>query len=630
MSEDHDTAAPRTPRWVWGIIVALALVQPAAHFCAAQFPPEGYAPTGLLTVDTASYLTAMQHCLGDRCSPYAACAPTEGRTDPRLFALPHYYLYGLAGLAGRCLHLPPYYALALANAGGLAFLLWAAHRLLRVAVPAQASTAFLLYALGGGAGGLWYLGACVTGANGHPDFAANFYRPFLYELTEGAQFQPWLVASRLYYTLPLALGFWALSELLLAFERDDPMRLVRVLPAVALASFLNVRFAPMLSMVAALWLLLAQAYPARRRLQAFGAVLCGIAPAALLAAAMARSRPELAPALPQGAGASIWFTAFLSAAFFHLWLAPWGIGRAIAPLRGTARAWACALCGYALAFAAGMALYYAYFGNVLRCYDSTAAMAVSPWALLGIPAGLGAGFLRRKAPDAKPDATAWFALWFLLFFCLGICALGEGLLVEMLRNRVKVILGLPLAVLSATAWQAWHNRFPKMARGYLAVFLAAGCSSLFVAWGVTHGPLGLRGLQQQFEWTNNLYLTRNDARMLDALPPGVMLAPSLGAPLLGDVVAQRPGFATVYGNPTLDFSRAPAPEVRATVNAFFSPGAPETQRRALIDSWCVSTVLCPDTCPVSPEVLGELRRLPWLREIAAQGQGAVFAVQTKP
>ena len=53
----------------------------------------------------------------------------------------------------------------------------------------------------------------------------------------------------------------------------------------------------------------------------------------------------------------------------------------------------------------------------------------------------------------------------------------------------------------------------------------------------------------------------------------------------------------------------------------------EAQWRAIATEWCIDYVYCPDTKPVSEEILSELRGASWLTEIAAEGEAVLFRVQ---
>ena len=50
-------------------------------------------------------------------------------------------------------------------------------------------------------------------------------------------------------------------------------------------------------------------------------------------------------------------------------------------------------------------------------------------------------------------------------------------------------------------------------------------------------------------------------------------------------------------------------------------------REALLRKQTVDWVYCPDTWPVTQGSVEELRALPFLEEVAAGGQGALFRVQ---
>ena len=617
----------RTPRWIWGVLVALALIEPGVHVWIALAPPSGTVPTGLHVLDTASWLTAMRHALGGGYSPYAMCSSALGTTDPSHFALPHYYLYGLIGAAGRMVGAPPFFVLSLANGLSLAFMLWAAWRLLAAAMPRLAPLAFALYTLAGGLGGAIYLVSAVLGWTGSPHFADAFYRHFMYELSEGAHLFPWLLAPRLYYSLPLGLGYLALALLIEASSARRWPPIAGAAAALAISAFFNARYAPVFGFLALAWLVIDTAPPRRFRLGAGAALCAGILAGSLPALVMMWSRPELIEVLrSRDQVACMWVTAFWSAAFFYLWLAPGSVLRALPRLPWALRIPGLMLLGYGVTFFLLIAAYYLYYGNLTRCYDGTAALHVSPWALWGAPLGL-LVLLRKTKEEPMEPALPWFALWFVLFYAMAISTLGADLPLRPASNRLQAVLGLPLAALGAEALRRMGRNRPRAARWYASAMLTCGVISMGVTWGVTHGPLGHGGLHDQFPWVRCAFMSEADGKMISHLETGVVLAPSLDSPLFGDViVVTRPGTATVYGNPTLDYSRENMDRVRTEANNFFTPGAPEEARRALVDAWCVTQVYCPDTCPVATEVIEELRGLPWLRETKAEGAGAVFEV----
>ena len=108
---------------------------------------------------------------------------------------------------------------------------------------------------------------------------------------------------------------------------------------------------------------------------------------------------------------------------------------------------------------------------------------------------------------------------------------------------------------------------------------------------------------------------------------GVFLAPSLGHPVFGDVVALRPRARVVYAVGTMDYSHQVMPKLRSRVNAFYQSTATEAERVALLEKWCVAYVYCPETDPVNPETVEQFRAWSRLEEVASEGNAVLFRVK---
>lgn len=631
MSDTSQEDKRRTPFWVWMVIAGLAMVEPVTHLTYPHCEPQGCTWTGLHTVDTYAYLTAMRYCGDEYYSPYARCGSAAGDRDASLYALPHHRLYGMLGSVARAFGIPEFEFLGIANGFGLAFMLLAVYWLLRSILPGRAQLAFLLFALGGGLGGVLYLVSSVLGLHEHPIFARAFLRFFVYELNEGVRFQPYLFAGRLYYTLPLGLGFLGLALFTRGIARQS---LLWQAPAAALVfagAFLNMRLGPILWGIGILYLVCVPGSGLRIRIAAGGMWTLGATLGSLAAAKMLAQNPELNASVFRSLSGAMWLLPFLYASALHWLVVPGALGRGLGALPGFARVCGFAAAGYCVLY---VVLYFGYqfawYGNWLYGGETSAAIAVSDWALPGACAGAVLAWRRRPvlAPANSGQAVlGWLAVWFLAFFAVSVSANGGGWTLQFMPQRFMVALGLPLAALAAEELARVKIKRPGLARGYVIAIVACGLISIFVTWGIVYGPLGHASAQRVFPWTNYLFMSKADARMLDEIPQGVVLAPSLGDPLLGDVAAQRPGLRTVYGNGTMDFSREVMPDVRARVAAFFKPGTSEATRRTLVDDWCVNYVLCPGTTPVDAATIAELRALPWLQEVAAEGEGVLFRMR---
>ena len=92
---------------------------------------------------------------------------------------------------------------------------------------------------------------------------------------------------------------------------------------------------------------------------------------------------------------------------------------------------------------------------------------------------------------------------------------------------------------------------------------------------------------------------------------------------MGDVAVLR-GNSTVFGIGIQDYARHEGPAFRGVVAEFFHPDTPDEWRKAKTEEWCVRYVYCPDTDPVNPETVAQLRACGWLVEVAATGDGVLF------
>jgi hypothetical protein len=622
-----DTPQKRMPLWVPLIIAGLAAIEPVLHVWIPACPPEDTVHSGLHTLDTYAYMTAFQHYGDGFYSPYAACGGLAGDRSPTLYSLPHHHLYGLAGMAGYALGVPPFLWLGLVNGLGVALMLFAAWVLLRTAVPALAARAFLLYALGGGLGGVAYATASALGLQQEPGFEKAFLRLFLYQLNEGASFQPWLLAARFYYTLPLALGFGALAATVRGAPAGHRGLLAMAVAAQFAAAFLNMRLGPVMLLGGVLFLTLAPA-PLLRRAGAGMALTLATGAGVGGAYAMLQTNPELQASVFQSLGSVMWLLPFLYATVLLLPWAVFSLGTSVITLPPVFRALGCALAGYAVAYALLYLGYLAYYGGLVHGGDTSAALFASDPALLGAALGGVAALFAGKAAfrPGEDFALGWWTLWLLALFCGAVSAMGQGWFMQFMPQRLSVGIGLPLAVLAAAGAHQMAPRIPRLTRAWMTLIVTCGIVSASVTWGWAYGPLGWEGIQKTFPWTRYAYITLADDALLDRVDTGTLLAPSLGNPLFGDVAVQRAGLRTVYGNGTMDFTREIMPEVRARVARFFGVDATVAERRELLQDWRVTHVLCPDTAPVDPAVIGQLRAMPGLEVLGEQGGGVLFRV----
>lgn len=638
----------RPPRWAWALILGLGLIDPLSHVLIQVAPPAGTVPTQGHVVDTFNYLTAMEYAHPPWYSPYNLCDSPYAEGDPTLYAIPHHHLFGAIGTVGSWLHVPPFYMMSLANGLGLVFYLFAVYAFLVSAVPRLAHRAFVLFCLGGGLGGLLYVLTGLFGVHTHPQFGEYFLRYFLYELSEGPRFQPWLMAARLYYTLAFGFGFLALTALWHAMAKDKKGLLVLAAVLFACTTLANFRVGPMLWGAAAIIIFCRAEWPWKRRIGWVAALLGGVGVGGATAIAMVSRNPELLETVARSARLALWFSPFVSATFFYWILIPGTLLRAVNQAPQWLRYAGWSAVGYISAYAVLYGLYQAYYGNFLRTGEFQVAVTMTDFALLlGVP--LGCSFAWWKGPAARwghngyhacaappamglitsevspTPAPPWAALWLLAFFALSFSAWGQGWFLKYTPDRFIIVIGVPLAILGAAAIQRGLGCCPPIFRGLQGCIIGCGVLSLLVTWLVSYGPLGYHSLQQHYSWTRNAFMNQADADTLAHLEDGVVLAPSLGAPLMGDLAVMQ-GNATVHGIGSVDYTRHIANDVRAQVADFYHPDTPNALREDLVEKWCVRYVYCPDTDPVDPTTVAQLRASEWLVEVAANGDAVLFAV----
>lgn len=671
----------RPPWSALAVILCIGLIDPVSHFLVMHFPPAGTVPTQGHTVDTFNYLTGMRYAHPPWFSPYVLCSDPYAQGDPTLFAIPHHHLFGAVGTLGAWFHIPPFYMAGFANGLFAAFYLYAVYCFLVLAVPRLADRAFLLFGLGGGLGGLLYVLTWPFGLHGHPEFGRYFLRYFIYELSEGPRFQPWLMTARMYYTLAFGFGFLGLAALVRGIHHGMRRDLALATALFAATTFMNFRAGPMLWGAAALVLLCQTAWPWTRRAGWAAGVLAGILAGGAAALWMVSRNPELVQSVARSQRSALWFSPIVSATFFYWLLIPGTL------VRSTQRAPAClryagwSAMGYVAAFALLYAAYQAYYGNFLITGEFTVAVIMTDYALLlGLPLGIAVAWWKRPSstnanpedhaksnPDPtnistvqsseirpmgaqasrlpgsyngpkphstiKPSATAplptappWAALWLLAFFALSFSAWGHGWLLRFTPDRFIIVIGVPLAILGASAIEGGLQRRPRLFRGMQYAIVTCGILSILVTWLVSYGPLGYHTLQRHYSWTRNAFMSQADADTLAHLGEGVVLAPSLGAPLMGDLAVLR-GNSTVYGIGSLDYTRHVVTGIRAEVAEFFDPETPDAWRREKAAEWCVRYVYCPDTDPVDAATVVQLRDCGWLEEVAANGKAVLFALE---
>jgi len=326
-----------------------------------------------------------------------------------------------------------------------------------------------------------------------------------------------------------------------------------------------------------------------------------------------------------------WPSPLVSAAFFHLLTVPPQVRRIARQMPVPARAAVYALSGYLIAYVPLYFGYQIYWGNLLAGREARVADAMSDWALLGALAGSAYALLRRpKAQDKKPSELGWVALWALIFLVLTIASFGQGWWLRLTPQRMLALLGLPLCILTAAQLAMWRESHPRLVRRVTVAMVACGVWSIAMGALFIQGPLFHTPGKAPFARWHAEIVDQADVRLMDAMGPGVVVAPLTEGPMMGDVVALRPNMSSVYGMGTMNFSEQTAVNVERDVGRFFSANGTLAEREALLKNWCVTYVYCPATHPVDPAVRNVLQNWPALELIAQEKDGAVFRVKGTP
>ncbi len=481
----------RTPWWIFAIIGALAAIPPLQHAWVWYFPPEGFVPTGMLTGDNAHQILSMRAFANGFYSPFASCDAPDGQLSWRYFATPFFMLYGIVGELGRMLWLHEFLWLGIANGLCGAIYLWCAWRFLRVAAPDLARTAFLLFTLGGGLGGIVYLACMITGATSRPLFERAFFRFAQYGLIEGQYLSPLLHFYRLYYTVPLALGLAALTALIEAQRMRCRQHLFF---ACFLAFFCGLIQLRVGVMVAVIGLIIvekptATAWLNNLRLTLPFAAVGGLG--CLLGALLISQHPNYQGNVSGVTRDAIHFLPFVYAALPMLLLTIPVSGQFLMLTNDRGAFLAC----MSVLVLVGLLtlLHHAWHGAWLYGGEAVASAFAGRWAILPLVPWF---FLRYwKGHKLQREGTSesskvgsilnpvqlgsvptWVFHWFALFLLVGL-AIFHKLFLEASPQRVMVLMGLPLALVAAGGLTMLPQRWSRVA---LIATLFCGVTSIGV------------------------------------------------------------------------------------------------------------------------------------------------------
>ncbi len=621
----RDNGSGGIPAWVWIVMLVLAASQPLLFVWISHGPPHGTEPTGLHIADSALFLQSMRMFTHDFASPYATCQSHYGLHGPVYFGMPHLWFYGMLGLIARALRVSNFMFCGIANGVGAFCYLLAAYCFLREVARKQANLAFLLFALSGGLGGVLYLVTGLLGYHHSPEFELLFKRYAVYELFEGPHLLPVLLFPRSYYTFSLALCFGALTAFIRGCRTGSRAHFLNAWLMLLPGMFIDPRYGVFTFGIAFLFVTSQRQFSIndRVRLVATFALYCvlGGAPAALLM----RVNPAIVENHFRVANMAMWLSPFVSVALFHLLLVPGEIRRRLHGFAFGTRAAVFALSGYLAAFALLFCGYQGYFGNVWVARDAAVAAAISDWAVVGLLAGWSFALLRRveQPSDAEHD---WVVVWLLLYLALAISAFGQGWFLRYGPQRIEVFLWLPLCILSASALQRFREREPRTTAMLTGIMVGCGVCSIGVSVLCFQGPLGYRPHASPYASYHVEVMSQADADTMARAGAGIVVAPIPAS----DIFALKRGNRTVFGTGSFNLSDQPYVVLETEVDRFFSEQASEDFRKDFVEHWCVEYIYCPDTWPVPPEVVEQLRECDWLDEIASEGNAVLFQVLGEP
>ncbi len=621
MTEGCDKGPSRAPWWVWALILCLAAITPAQHAWVAHFPTQGTAFTGLHVSDDVVFLHCMRMFDTGFYTPFASADAPLGNHSPRYFAAPFFWVYGVLGWLGQLLHVDEFMWLGVLNGLSVAVYLLAAFLFLRTLSPRLAPIAFLLFALGFSPAGLLYVLSALFGVLDAPQFDA-YFRRFTLTLLEG---NPNLMAPRLYYTVPLALGVFGLT-LVLRGHTKRPALWCGLLFFVA--TLVNARLVPMFAAIGLCAAAYAERFDSRQRRGLAMAAVCGPLAGGLATAWAFSQSPTFASNALGGVRDALPFSAYLADILLAAPLAALAVWRGLDRLSRTGRVLGFAALGYLAAFAVGFSIYQTYQGNWLAGRDYRVAVAVSDWAFLGALAGAVWGWRRRERADAPAqEAPGWISLWYLLFFAASISAFGAGWFMRFAPSRLLVLMGIPFCLLAADGLARLRG---KGLRGvWLGVLLLCGAASTGVSALCFLGPLGLEPGRSAFSWMHAEAMTTVDARVLNSLGPGRVLTADLPGPYFADIISLRPGKRSMLGMGMLNFSDVAPLAVIEDMYRFFRPGTDDAFRQTFIARWKIDYVFCSDTHEEDDAVAAELRSATWLQIVAEDGGAVLFRVNSE-
>jgi len=611
------------PKTIWIIIVFYVLIEPAVHFWLAFGDHGDRAFSGLHNPDSGVFIHAMRMFENGFFSPYAS-AEADTAHSYRYFPVLFFWMYGVIGSLGRLIGINEFFMLGMVNGLGIGLYLTVLYKLFQAIWPNCANRAFLLFSLGGGLGGILYLVALLTGSTGEAGFQQQFFGIAFYELLEGPRMAPWLIVSRLYYTLPLALCFGSILAVVYWLRTGKRALVFWSAGLMLIGTLINVRFGLIGWGAIMLALFTHRHIELKNRAILAGAVSGAVAVATMVTPTMLSWNPVFSENVLLLIRRSMWLAPFVSVAIFHVLLLPKTVASFRGSISGWDSVWFHAAWGYILAFVAGYGLFHLYYGQLWPTADFSAAVKISDPALLGAVLGGVWGWRKgkHKAYSEEGAMDAWVVLWFSLFFVLAISAWGQGWFIRMGPQRVILYLGPPMCLLTARVLEEIQVRRPRLVRAYVGIAVVCGVVSLSVATFAFQGPLGHDPHDGAFHDYHSEVMTAADEECLAALGEGRVVAPTT-LPSFGDIISVR-GNSVLYGMAALEFSDRLYWEIAEAVDRFYSAEATDEERRKIADEWQFEWVYCPDTTPIDPVALEKLKEADWLEVVAESGQAALL------
>ena len=543
-------------------------------------------------------------------SPYVSCEAEAGPYALTYFAAPIFLLYAILGELAHILSITPFIALGLINGLAGALYLFCVWRFFRLILPVFAETAFYLFALGGGLGGILYLIALFTGLDQAPRFQEAFLRFAAYDLIEGQHRSPLLLMPRAYYTIPMALGIASLTAFIESERMGCRAHLFFSGFLLFCCTLINIRIGPVLWGVALLYILIVSETDRKERATLIISYGLYCFSGTLLFYAIFLMHPSYSANVYSVGQQIMGIIPFLTATLFFwppLLHTLYRILFAAPPfLRGCIGAGL----GYFHTYLILYLAYQTYWGNLLIGGDVKAGTVISDWALLGAVVGVLLTLrLPRKLPVKTNPIYLWLTCWFFVLLCISLSAWAQGWTIRFAPQRFMLLLPIPMALLTACGLATLPRITSRLCYG-----LSIGCGviSLCVGSLFFQGHAGKQGPDQAFAYLHYAHMNQDDASAIYKLEPGYVLTPPWSPIAFGEILAQHEGLRIIGGPGAMNLGDLPFNEIQTDVAAFWNPDTPDATRKDIAKRRCVNWVYSPATAPANPDILQILRQSPWL------------------